>query len=108
MVKSLCDRCRQRNGRPYGASLLLCDPCIAAAERHLTCEQIRDRYPRLIRALKWSAILSNGEAEGAIRDHRDGFGGPGFGCEAVAHVGGPTHAIRQALRSRHHALAAAY
>jgi hypothetical protein len=104
MTKVLCDHCRNRPGRPWGPRKMLCDQCIDRRTYRLTSDQLAVRYPRLIRALKWAAILSDGEAASAIRDYRDGFGAPGFGCEAVAHVGGPAAALRHAFRVRHHAI----
>lgn len=62
---------------------------------------IERRYPYLIRAMQWCAILSTGEAASAIRDYQEGFYGAGYGCEAVAHYGGPLAVIRGAIRVRH-------
>lgn len=64
-------------------------------------QSIRVKYPRLIRAMQWVAILSDGEAVGAIMDHTMGLSGPGFGCEAVHHFGGPEAVIRAAIQARH-------
>ena len=68
---------------------------------HLTYQECAARYPLLVRACKWVAILSDGEAACAIRDYRDGFQGPGFGSEAVAHFGGPRAVIERAWQVRH-------
>lgn len=62
---------------------------------------IAKRYPRLLKCMRWAAILSYGEAECAIRDYLDGYRGPGWGGEAVAHFGGPTAVIQAAIRCRH-------
>jgi hypothetical protein len=71
------------------------------ANLHLTYEQIEARYPRLVTACTWVAILSRSEAACAIRDYRRGgeylrWGGG----EAVAHFGGPEHVIRRAVALR--------
>lgn len=68
---------------------------------HMTYQECRTRYPRLVRAMKWVAILSDTEAACAIRDYRDGYGDPGYGSEAVAHYGGPLVTIRRAIECRH-------
>jgi hypothetical protein len=60
-------------------------------------EAVRARYPHLLAAMKWVAILSNGEAIGAIIDHREGRR---FGCEAVNHFGGTHRVIAEAIRVR--------
>jgi hypothetical protein len=59
-------------------------------------EEIERRYPVLISAMKWAAILSTTEAVDCIRaiqEHR------GSG-EAVSHFGGPTRVFAAALRCR--------
>ncbi len=68
---------------------------------HLTADEIAVRYPRLIRSMKWVAILSDGEAACALRDYRDGYGSEHFGSEAVHHFGGPLAVIKAAIRARH-------
>lgn len=66
--------------------------------RLLPREAILRRYPRLVRAMQYAAILSESEAIGAIRDVADE---PRFGGgEAVVHYGGPAAAIAGALRCR--------
>lgn len=63
-------------------------------------QEVAARYPRLLRALRWSCILSHGEAEGAV--HGIITVGPHWGgSEAVANVGGAQKAIGHALRCRH-------
>jgi hypothetical protein len=60
------------------------------------------RYPRLLAACQYVAILSRSEAENAIeryqenRAHNLTLGG----CEAVCHYGGPEVVIQQAWRNR--------
>lgn len=54
--------------------------------------------PRLTACLQWQGILSNSEADAAIRAIRRG---DEFACEAVNHYGGPTRLVRDAIRNRH-------
>lgn len=62
----------------------------------------RSRYPRLVMAMKWVAILSTEEAEAAIRDYRSGSDLRRWGGgEAVQHYGGPEKVIRDAAEARH-------
>mgnify|MGYP001600438486 CR=1 FL=1 len=68
---------------------------------HLTADEIAAHYPLLIRAMKWAAILSDGEAACTLRDYRDGYQNAGFGCEATVHYGGPLAVIQAAWRARH-------
>jgi len=65
------------------------------------------RYPRLLRAMKWAAILCDTEAGAALRDYvlaRDGIYDRDLlrygGGEAVCHFGGPVAVIEAAIRSR--------
>lgn len=62
----------------------------------MTYEEIERRYPLLIKAMIWAAILSTTEAADCIRaiqEHR------GSG-EAVQHFGGPHTVLAAALRVR--------
>jgi hypothetical protein len=66
-----------------------------------------NRYPRLVRAMQWVAILSSGEAGCALRDYvyaRDGVTHANLmrwgGGEAVSHFGGPLRVIRRAIETR--------
>jgi hypothetical protein len=66
-----------------------------------------NRYPRLVRAIQWTAILSSGEAGCALRDYvyaRDGVTHSDLirwgGGEAVCHFGGPLRVIRRAIATR--------
>ena len=52
---------------------------------------------RLIRAMKWVAILSESEAAACIRDHRDGLA---YSGEAVNHFGGTRAVILAAWKAR--------
>lgn len=63
-------------------------------------EEVCRQHPFLLRALRWSCILSHGEAEGAVLGYIT-TGSQYMGSEAVAHVGGSLQAIRHALRCRH-------
>ena len=61
-------------------------------------EEIKKRFPKLIRALQWVLIGSEGEAVCTIRCHLQGIE---FGCEAVSHAGGTNaDAIRRAFQCR--------
>jgi hypothetical protein len=60
-------------------------------------DRIMARYPRLIRILKWLAVLSNGEATGCILSY---IRGDDYSSEAVYHYGGPTKLIQQAIQFR--------
>lgn len=61
--------------------------------------EVERRYPLLLRALRWGAILTQGEAVGAVQGYL--INGNHAGSEAVAHIGGAVAAIRQAWRCRH-------
>ena len=76
--------------------------------KHLSNEECQARYPRLVRCMKWVAILSSGEAGCGLRDYRDVLNGDQDasqmiygGGEAVAHFGGPLRTIVQAIKARH-------
>lgn len=63
-------------------------------------EEILVRYPRLIGAMREAAILTEGEAVGAIVGYI--VNGPfDQGSEAVSHFGGSGRVIEAALRMRH-------
>ena len=66
----------------------------------ITSDQAEARYPRLLRMMRWAAILSHGEAAGTLRDWRNGY--RIGGGEAVWHFGGPEAVIRAGIRARHH------
>jgi hypothetical protein len=73
-----------------------------------TWEQMLARYPRLVRAMQWVAILSSGEAACALRDYAGARNGQlpadltrWGGGEAVAHFGGPLQVIQRAIKTRH-------
>lgn len=53
----------------------------------------RTTHPRLFRAVKFAAILSDGEAEVCLRQFRNGSD---FAGEAVEHFGGVTKVVRAA------------
>ncbi len=63
-------------------------------------DEIRRRYPRLIRAIRLAGLLTETEAVGALVDYKVFGIREGFGSEAVAHMGGPLAAIRWGVRSR--------
>lgn len=60
---------------------------------------IPDRYPFLLRAMKWVACLSQGEATACLRDYREGRP---FSGEAVNEYGGTEAVIEAAWRKRHY------
>lgn len=60
-------------------------------------------HPRLVRVMRWQAILSLTEAQSAINAHRRGDGVHGGG-EAVVHYGGATKIIQDAIRNRNRIL----
>jgi len=68
------------------------------------------RFPRLVRRMKWVAILSLTEAGAALRDYLMGRDDDRFarceltrygGGEAVCHFGGPARVIARAIAVRH-------
>lgn len=63
-------------------------------------EEIERRFPLLLRALRWGALLTPGKAIGAILGQSI-QGNFSMSSEAVAHIGGSAAAIRQACRCRH-------
>lgn len=74
----------------------------------LDMDQCARRYPRLIRAMQWAAILSDYEASATLRDVRYASAGiysanylDNGGGEAVHHFGGPRAVIKAAWRCRH-------
>jgi len=72
--------------------------------QYLTWEECLARFPRLVRAMQWTACLSSGEAACAIRDYRGarmGIYPPELmltGGEAVDHYGGSLKVILNAKR----------
>lgn len=59
--------------------------------------KIEQRYPRLIRLMKFVACLSTWEATACIRDYVDGYA---YSSEAVDHYGGTDVVIRNAVKLR--------
>lgn len=69
---------------------------------------LSSRYPRLLRAIRWAAILSETEATCALRTIRQVRAGllstdmlKWGGGEAVNHFGGPLEVVRAGIRCRH-------
>jgi hypothetical protein len=59
----------------------------------------RDHHtPRLLSLLCWQGCLSHREAEVCLEGYRQG---DEYCCEAVAHYGGATALIKDAVRNRH-------
>lgn len=65
-----------------------------------TYDEIRRRYPRLIRHMMQVAILCEVEAVSAINSY-ELLGDTASGSEAVAHFGGAVKTINIAWKSRH-------
>jgi len=63
----------------------------------MIAKEIQRRYPRLIRASKWVAILCETEALACIRDHKLGSS---YSSEAVNHYGGTRAVLSAAWKSR--------
>jgi hypothetical protein len=59
----------------------------------MSYEQIKRRYPRLLRAMIWVAVLSEGEAVGVIQGYQEGRE---YTSEAVGAFGGASRVIRRA------------
>ena len=66
-------------------------------------DEIGRRFPLLLRAMRWVAILSHSEAQCAIRDYKHGW----CSGEAVSHFAGamtpaaPVYLIKRAIEARH-------
>lgn len=64
-----------------------------------SCEFIHAKYPRLLRALRWSCLLTSNEADDCIH----GFlttGSYYMGSEALSHIGGSLRALHHAITCR--------
>jgi len=61
-----------------------------------TYEEIPRRYPLLIKAMQWAAILSTTEAVDCIKAIQEERGSG----EAVSHFGGPVEVFKGAMRCR--------
>lgn len=68
-------------------------------------ETIARRFPRLIRALRWTGCLTTQEAVGAIRAHMRGDRWSG---EAVNHYGGVPVLLARATRAEVRSLVRRY
>lgn len=67
--------------------------------RPMDLETIRARFPRLIRSMRWAAILTESESVGAIYMHQLGDKWAG---EAVNHFGGVGAVLCAAMHARHY------
>lgn len=75
-------------------------PQFSECRLYPTREEVLERFPMLLRALRHASLLTQGEAVDAI--HGMISSGPYYmGSEAVAHVGGAANAINHAWRRRH-------
>lgn len=59
----------------------------------MTFAEIRTRYPRLLRAMRWVACLSDSEAVNCIATYTAGHD---YAGEAVHHYGGPRAVLERA------------
>jgi hypothetical protein len=69
----------------------------------LNREELRQRFPRLLRRMQWTAILSNGEVEGALSGYllnRKHGRIISRGSEAVDHFGGCEQVVSRAIITR--------
>lgn len=64
-------------------------------------DDIRRRYPRLIRSMRGAGLLTETEAVGALVEYKVFGIRDDFGPEAVAHLGGQLAAIRFGIQYRH-------
>lgn len=64
-------------------------------------DNIRRRYPRLIRSMRGAGLLTEAEATGALVEYQVFGIREGFGSKAVAHLGGQLAAIRHGIQCRH-------
>lgn len=70
----------------------------------ISMEEAARRWPRLMRAAQWCAILSWSEAAAMLRDwprYRN-TDTERIGGEAVMHFGGPRAVLQTAIESRHY------
>ncbi len=66
--------------------------------KYRTLDECITRYPRLIRNMRFVAILSVTEAGACLRDFRNGSE---YSGEAVNHFGGTRAVIERAIKIRH-------
>jgi hypothetical protein len=71
-----------------------------ARDERIPWEDIPGKYPLLLDAVKWVALLSDSEGIACIRDYLDGYE---YSSEAVNHFGGTRKVIERAWATRHHA-----
>jgi hypothetical protein len=67
-------------------------------------DDIRRRYPRLIRSMCTAGLLTEAEAVGALVEYKVFGMRDDFGSEAVVHLGGQLAAIRHGIECRHFAV----
>jgi hypothetical protein len=79
----------------------MCLPSSAEDEKEfpMSYEQIRQRYPRLLRAMIWVAVLSEGEAVSAIQGYQ-ATPRREYTSEAVDAFGGASEVIHWASKER--------
>jgi len=63
--------------------------------------ELLQRYPRLIRAIRKAGMLTEPEATGALVEYKIFGIREGFTSEAVTHLGGQLAAIRHGIQHRH-------
>lgn len=64
---------------------------------YLSADQCAKRWPRLLAASCWAAILTHNEAAACLRDHHQGLA---YSGEAVTHFGGCVAVLRAAIQGR--------
>lgn len=64
-------------------------------------DEIRQRYPRLIRCMRNAGLLTESEAVGALVEYKVFGIHEDFGSEAVVHLDGQLEAIRHGIHYRH-------
>lgn len=64
-------------------------------------DDIRRRYPRLIRSMRGAGLLTEAEAVGVLVEYKVFGMRDDFGSEAVVHLGGQLAAIRFGIQYRH-------
>lgn len=94
-----------RSQRHVHARLLVAyGPPAARVRVGLAMDHLERRYPRLLRAMRDAAILSQGEAQSALytllQTHPTARRSCCASCEAVAHFGGNLAVVRSAVRRR--------
>lgn len=70
--------------------------CHSASVGFRVRKPVPERYMRLLRAIRWTAVLSDGEAVACLVDYKLGRSSG----EAVTNFGGPAAVVERAIRNR--------